>query len=98
MVETSAAMELGLVLNQTAELHKIPVCIHFITDLKLQPGQRKCCFRAGNEQNQNHRITEWLRLEGTPGGHLVHPRAQAWTPRAACPGHVQTAFSLDCFL
>lgn len=33
-----------------------------------------------------HRITEWLRLTGTFGGHLVHPSAQAGPPEASCPG------------
>lgn len=74
MVETLATMELGLVLNQTSELLKIPVCLYFVTDLKLQPEQWKCCFRAGNEQNQNRRITEWLRLEGPSGDHLTKQR------------------------
>lgn len=33
-----------------------------------------------------HRITEWLRLTETSGGHLVHPSAQAAPPEASCPG------------
>lgn len=39
-----------------------------------------------------HRTTEWLRLEGTSGGHLVNSPAQAWSPTAVAQGHVQMAF------
>lgn len=33
-----------------------------------------------------HRLTEWLRLKGTSGGHLIQPLAQAEIPRGGCPG------------
>lgn len=34
------------------------------------------CFKP-----QKHRITEWVRLEGIPGGHLHQPSAEAGWPR-----------------
>lgn len=34
----------------------------------------------------HHKTTEWQRLVGTSGGHLVQPPAQAGSPRAGCPG------------
>lgn len=33
-----------------------------------------------------YRITKWLRVEGTYGGHPVQGPAQTRTPRAGCPG------------
>ena len=35
---------------------------------------------------RGHRSTEGLGWEGTSGGHLVQPHAQAGPPRAGCPG------------
>lgn len=34
----------------------------------------------------SHRITGWLRLEVTSGGHLVQPTAQVGPPTTNCPG------------
>jgi len=33
----------------------------------------------------NYKTVEWLRLEGTSGGHLVQLPAQAVSPAAGCP-------------
>ena len=33
----------------------------------------------------NYRITEWLRLAGTSGYHLVQTQVQVGSPRASCP-------------
>jgi len=49
-------------------------------------------LHKSSRDSQNHRIPGWLRLEGTSGGNLVHPPAQAGTPTASCPGLVQTVF------
>jgi len=45
------------------------------------------CFQAGIfVSRKDYRITESLRLEGTPGGHLAQPADQAGSPTASCPG------------
>lgn len=35
-----------------------------------------------------YRITGWLRLEGTSGGHLIQPPAHAGPPSAGCPEYI----------
>lgn len=32
-----------------------------------------------------HRITEWLKLKGTSGDHMVHAHAQSGSPTGCCP-------------
>lgn len=48
-----------------------------------------CIKAVSGEQNIMWKIisiTEWLRLEWTPGGHLVQAPTQGGPPRAGCPG------------
>lgn len=44
--------------------------------------------------SQNHRITSWLRLEGTSQGHLVQALAQREPHRAHCQGGLLSLNSL----
>lgn len=47
--------------------------------------------KVKRDKNCDHRITEQLRVEGSSGGHLVHPPAQASSEPAA-QDHVQVRF------
>lgn len=42
-----------------------------------------------------HRVTEWLRLEGTSSGHLAQPLGQEGSPTASCPGRCPGSFSIS---
>ena len=39
------------------------------------------------------RLPDWLKLESTPGGHLVQSRAQTGRSGKVCQGHVQAIFA-----
>lgn len=46
----------------------------------------------GSLTRRSHKITEWLRLEMTSGGHLIQQPLQAGHPDQGAQAHVQAAF------
>ena len=77
-------LQLGLLaLHATSFLgHRLPLLSSYNSYFPFT--EHETPFPRLLEKNacHSHKITEWLRLEGTSAGHLLHSSAQAGPPRA----------------